>query len=159
VNLGELFHHLAQLAPAQPPATVPSPANAADTFSWSSLPTLIISIATAVGLARVLELLITRKSRSTGDQKIQVDAASVISGELRQWTAEANNRAKAAEERATVIEVRLQQRADDLMAKLRATEEALDRLQDKIMSCQAGPICPVRTGDTDPRLPVVPRTT
>lgn len=163
MTLGHLVLYLAQTVPPPTPVPSPAPATAASSgWSWSSLPTIIISGATAVGLARVLELLITRKSRSTGDAKVQVDAASVISTELRQWTAEANARAKLAEERAEAIQTRLQARVDELMAKLDnaekkidATEDAFDRLRAKIMSCQAGAVCPVRTSDTDPRLPVV----
>jgi hypothetical protein len=168
VTLGQLVLFLAQTVPPTTTVPVPSPAApaaAASGWSWSSLPTIIISGATAVGLARVLELLITRKSRSTGDQKVQVDAASVISTELRQWAAEANARAKLAEERAEIIQTRLQARVDELMTKLAEvekkandTEDAFDRLRDKIMACQAGPVCPVRTGDTNPGgLPLVRR--
>lgn len=172
MTLGQLVLHIAQAAvqTATPATTIPvptpaAPAAASSGWSWSSLPTIIISGATAVGLARVLELLITRKSRATGDSKVQVDAASVISTELRQWAAEANARAKLAEERAEAIQTRLQARVDELMAKLSEvekkandTEDAFDRLRDKIMSCQAGDICPVRTtGDTNPRLPIVSR--
>lgn len=124
-------------------------------FSWAMLPTLVVSIATALGAARLLELFVTRNSRRGSDQKVEIDAASVISGELRQWAAEANSRARAAEERAQQIEQRLQARIDEVMSKLQLTEDALDRLQDKIMACQGGPVCPVRTGD-DLRVPIVP---
>lgn len=145
---------------------VPPPAPVIGGWSWSMLPTLIAVVGTTVGAARMLELYATRKSRRGQDSKVQVDAASVISGELRQWTVEANARAKAAEERASQIETRLQLRIDELVEKLNKAEATADRaeealqradlsmrrLEERIMACQAGPVCPVRTADTNPRM-------
>lgn len=133
-------------------------------MTGSSLGPIIVSVATALGLSEILKLLVTRASRRTTDAKVQVDAASVISTELRQWTTQAETRARAAEaradkaeERTAQTEARLQARIDVLMAELDGAEEkvesavrAFTRLEARINACQAGAVCPVRTADTDP---------
>lgn len=116
-----------------------------------ALPQFILALAGAVGLSRLLELVITRRKTRGEGAKLEVDAASVISSELRAWTAEANSRATAAEERSN----RLAARIDEITAKLDDTEDQLDRLRLKILGCQGGPPCPVRNSGTDPRLPFV----
>lgn len=116
-----------------------------------ALSQFILALAGAVGLSRLLELMITRRKTRGEGAKLEVDAASVISSELRAWTAEANSRASAAEERSN----RLSTRIDEITAKLDETESQLDRLRAKILHCQGGPPCPVRSSGTDPRLPIV----
>lgn len=123
----------------------------------TTLPPLIAAVATAVGLGRLLELLVTRRKLRGDSQKVEVDAAQVISAELRTWATEANNRARAAEERAVAIEARFQVRVDELLDKLDRAEHALDKLEGRILRCQAGPVCPVRTAETDPNLRPVRR--
>jgi hypothetical protein len=158
VTLGHLVLFVAQTVPPPTPAPSPGPAASAASSGWSlsSLPTIIISGATAVGLARVLELLITRKSRSTGDQKVQVDAASVISTELRQWAAEANARAKLAEERAEIIQTRLQARVDELMAKLDKAEKKIRRHRGRLRPAARERSWPVRQGRSVRSAPQTP---
>jgi hypothetical protein len=125
---------------------------------WANLPPLILAVATAVGAARLLELLVTRRKVRGEGQKLEVDAAQVISTELRAWAAAAEERATRADERAKATEDRLSKRVDEVMAKLADAEDSLDRLEAKIARCQGGPPCPVRTSGTDPRLPAVNRT-
>lgn len=131
-------------------------------WSWSSLPTVIVSAAAALGLNKALELLITRRSRRGQDAKIQVDAGAVISGELRQWAAQAIAQAEAANKRAAELETRFQGRIDELVRKLDDAGDKLDeaerrieKLTARVAACQGGAVCPVRTADTDPRLPVI----
>lgn len=121
-------------------------------MDWASLPPLILGVFTAAGLGRLLELLVTRRKVRGEGQKLEVDAAQVISTELRQWAKDANERAKATDERAKATEDRLTKRVDEVMEKLYNAEESLDRLEAKIARCQGGPPCPVRTSGTDPRL-------
>lgn len=121
-------------------------------MDWASLPPIILGIATAAGVGRLLELAVTRRKVRGEGQKIEVDAAQVISTELRSWAAEANKRAEAADQRAQATENRLTQRVDEVMAKLYDAEESLDRLEAKIARCQGGPPCPVRNSGTDPRM-------
>lgn len=122
---------------------------------WTNLPPLILAVATAGGAARLLELLVTRRKVRGEGQKLEVDAASVISTELRAWASAAEERANRADDRAKVTEERLTARVDEVMAKLNQAEDSLDRLEAKISRCQGGPPCPVRTSGTDPRLTAV----
>lgn len=125
-------------------------------MDYGSLPPLILAVATAVGLARLLELLVTRRKVRGEGQKLEVDAAQVISTELRAWASAAEERANRADERTKATEDRLNARVDEVMAKLDEAEETIDRLQAKINRCEGGPPCPIRYG-TDPRLrPVRP---
>jgi peptidoglycan hydrolase CwlO-like protein len=131
-------------------------------WSWASLPTVIVSAAAALGLNKALELVITRKSRRGADAKIQVDAGAVISGELRQWAAQAIAQADAANKRAAELETKFQVRIDELVRKLDEAgdkideaERRIEKLTARIARCQAGPVCPVRTADTNPGLPVI----
>lgn len=121
-------------------------------MDWANLPPLILAVATALGAARLLELLVTRRKVRGEGQKLEVDAAQVISTELRQWAADANKRAEATDERARATEKRLTDRVDEVMEKLYNAEESLDRLEAKIARCQGGPPCPVRNSGTDPRM-------
>lgn len=125
-------------------------------MDWANLPPLILAVATALGAARLLELLVTRRKVRGEGTKIEVDAASVISTELRAWAHAADERANAADTRAKAIEDRLSVRVDEVMAKLATAEESLDHIVAEIARCQGGPPCPVRTG-TDPRMPVIRR--
>lgn len=106
----------------------------------TSLPPLILAVATAVGLARLLELFVTRRKVRGEGVKVEVDAAQIISSELRAWAKEANDRARAAEER----EIRLSGRVDEVIAQQQQTAEALARLETSVSRCRGGPPCPVR---------------
>lgn len=131
-----------------------APAAAATVWSWSALPTIIAAAAAALGANRALELVITRRTRRGQDTKVQVDAGVLISGELRQWAAQAIAEKAAANRRADELEAKFQLRVDELVRKLDeagqkldAAEERIDQLTRRIVSCQAGPVCPVRTAD------------
>lgn len=148
-------------------------------MEWTTLAPVVLSVLTTVGVGELVKLGATRRSRRATDQKVQADTEAVISSELRQWTTQAEaraeraeRRAEAAAERATQIEARLQSRIDELVEKLNIAEATADRaeeaqqrvevsmrrLEERIMACQAGPVCPVRTADTNPRLPAVTPT-
>lgn len=110
----------------------------------SAAPQLILAISTAVGLSRLLELLVTRRKVRGEGRKIEVDAASVISSELRAWADAANRRADAAEARTREVEARLGARVDELRAELAAAEDAADECETRTARCPGGQPCPLR---------------
>lgn len=120
-------------------------------MTWATLAPILVSVATAVGAAELLKLLVTRRSRHVGDTKVQADTEVAISGELRQWTTQAEARARAAEtradkaeERAEQTEIRLQTRLDDVCNQLVEVRREVERMRLLIRDCTAGSPCPVR---------------
>ena len=127
-------------------------------MTWTTLAPILVSIFTALGLSELLKLLVTRRSRSTGDQKVKAETEAVISGQLLGWTTQAEARASRAEqradkadERAEETEQRMQVRIDALCAQMegvkqemRSLEQELSRMRVLIRDCGAGPPCPVR---------------
>lgn len=120
-------------------------------MTWTTLAPVIVSVLTALGASELLKLAITRRTRRSQDVKIHVETEAVISSELRQWTTEAEKRARAAEaraqtaeERADQTEARLQARVDQLCDQLDAMKDDVTRLRLLIRDCTAGPPCPVR---------------
>ena len=120
-------------------------------MEWTTLAPVVLSVLTTVGVAELVKLAATRRSRRTTDTKVKADTEAVISSELRQWTTQAEaraeraeRRAEKAEERADETEHRLKERIDDLGVQLEAMRHDVERMRVLIRDCTAGPPCPVR---------------
>ena len=120
-------------------------------MNWTTLGPLLLSVGGVVGLSELLKLFVTRASRRTADKKIGVETEATISSELRQWTTQAETRARAAEARAERAEARadetegkLQVRIDELGKQLDGMRRDVERMRLLIRDCTAGPPCPVR---------------
>jgi signal transduction histidine kinase len=120
-------------------------------MEWTTVGPVVLAVLSTFGVAELLKLVATRRSRRMTDTKVRADTEAVISSELRQWTTQAEARAERAERRAEKAELRadetesrLKERIEDLGVQLEAMRHDVERMRVLIRDCTAGPPCPVR---------------